>query len=253
MADSVSYEEVGESPFKPDSTELDTIHLQPSKYSVGAWSGVSSEEAKLQFENLYNTGFFIPTNFGIKLTPYKEDGLLSDGDVSLYDSYTLGLLLLPDFITEQPTEKTMAIPLLDPEFSALPFLCSSIPDIPLIEAVTESVNVGAFQMNYVTGHETGEITVNMIETRNGAIANSIKAIKDCMFNSDGTQNLPSEYAMILEIYAYDRHSRSLNIMKFRYLVALKTSSVSLDVENKSAGCIIPITFTKLAPNILANG
>ena len=252
MVDSVTYEEVGDSPFPRDFGDLPTMETHATTYNVGAWSGVSAEVAQQQYMNLYNVGLFMPTNFGISLTPYDPDSAIAQADLNLYNSYELGTLLIPDFnVVQGINPETIPIPFFDPDF-VLPFLCSSIPDIPLIEANTESYAVGNLQMNHVVGHNSEEILVNLIETRNGAIGNSIKAIKNIMFDDDGTQALPNDYAMILNIYAYDRHSKSLNIFNFNFLVALKLSNLTLDVETKEAGAIIPVTFIKLNQNILSS-
>lgn len=250
MSSSVSYEEVGESPFKDqDPYVMDTITAQGTKLQKGVWSGVSVEEARKQYENLYNTGIFIPTHFGVKFAPYDPDGALAEEEINLYSPYELGMLLYSDFdIT--PQKQLGKIPLLDPDFTTVPFLCSSV-DVPIIEANSDSANIGHYQLNYLTGNATEEITFNMIETRNGAMANSAKAIKEIMFKKDGTQAVPKDYLIVATVYAYDRHARSLDIFEVNYLLALKTTTLALDVENR-AGSVVPLTFLKMFPNITAN-
>lgn len=74
----------------------------------------------------------------------------------------------------------------------LPWLCQSI-DLSILDAQTDSVQVGAFQLNHITGNGSGEISIPFIETRNAAILNSARAIKAIMFpdgENGGTQALP---------------------------------------------------------------
>lgn len=60
------------------------------------------------------------------------------------------------------------------------------------------MHVGHFQLNHVTGNASNELSISFIETKEAAIANSAKAIKEIMFNKDGTQPPPIEYLMRLK-------------------------------------------------------
>lgn len=250
MSDQVSYIDVPEKAPSGGNVNatLPTITQHSTTFKRGVWSGVDAEEAIAEFENLYNTGLFLPTNFGIKLRPYDPDGELADLEIQNYSAYELGTLLIPDFNTS-PEKKLIKLPLLDEEFTALPFLCVDT-HLTGIDAITESVNAGHYQLNYITGNTTDEITVNMHETRACDIFNSVQAIKKLMFKDDGTQALPNDYLMYLTLYTYDQHSRSTKIIEQTHLVALKASSLDLSVENRSTTAIVPLTFIKMFPNLV---
>ena len=249
MSDTVSYIDV---PDKPPTAgdnvpSLETLQYQSSEFERGAWAGVSADKAKATFENLYNIGLFQPTNFGITLRPFDPNSKIAEAEVPLYSSYELGTLLLPDFET-RPKQDLVKLPLISEEFTALPFLCASVP-ISLIDAISESVNAGHYQINYLTGNSSPEITLQMIETRGCDIANSALAIKDIMFNDDGTVALPNDYLMVMEIYAYDRHSRSVQVLTVKHPVMLSSGSVELNVDNRGSTGIVPLTFTQMFPNL----
>lgn len=221
------------------------LNYKAQKSEVGAWGGTTSENAQRIYQQVYGVGTLAKCLFGITLTPYKPDGALAELTTSLYNASDLNTLLQYG----KGTKDKQPVPLVDDNFNeVLPLLCASL-DITFLEAQTESFTVGHHQLNYITGNSSESITLNLIETRNGSILNSAKAIKSLMFPQDGTQLVPAEYLMILNIFIYDRHSKSRHVFTLDYLVALQTASLSLEVEERNGVSIVPLTFLKMFPNV----
>lgn len=198
------------------------------------------EEALTVYKQMYDLGNASPIHFGVWLRPFDDSGELANQSIDLISTYDLTQSSQDD----NEFSEGQQIPLLDN--SILPWLCQSI-DLSVFEGQTDSVNVGHYQINQITGNSSGEISIPFLETRNASILNSAKAIKNIMFAKDGTQGLPKDYMMYLTIYMYDKHSLSTRIFEIEHLVALQTSSIPLDVTNKSAASVVTLNFIKMFP------
>ncbi|MCH7335193.1 hypothetical protein [Acinetobacter sp. NIPH 2699] len=203
------------------------LHLNISKgeSAQGVWSGMPITDALKHYKQLYALGVLTSLHFGVDLEPFNPESKIATH-----------------------LDSGVGIPLFDPTYK-LPWLCQSI-DLSLLDAQTDSVNVGAFQLNHITGHGSGEISIPFIETRNAAIMNSAKAIKEIMFpkgEHGGTQALPKDYLMRMTIFIYDRHSYSTRVFEVQHLVALQTGSIPLDATNRNGIGIVTLNFIKMFP------
>ena len=197
---------------------LPTISVEGS--IDGMWSGMPISVAKVEYKGLYDLGTLSNIHFGVELKPF-----LANSELALQD-----------------------IPIFDQGFR-LPWLCQSI-DLSILDGQTDSTNVGSFQINYITGNGSGEISIPFIETRNAAILNSARTIKEIMFpdgDACGTQALPIDYLMEMTIYIYDKHSYSTRVFEIQHLVALQTASISLDATNRGGVGIVTLNFIKMFP------
>lgn len=189
------------------------------KADQGVWSGLPIATARSYYDELYALGTLSPIHFGIILQPYDGSGPLAD------------------------------IELFNTEKYKIPWLCQSI-DLSLLDAQTDSVQVGTFQLNHITGNSSGEISIPFIETRNAVILNSALAVKAVMFpdgEQGGTQAVPSDYLMRMTIYIYDKHSYSTQVFYVEHLVALQTGSIPLDATNRNGVGIVTLNFIKMFP------
>lgn len=233
-----------------------TLHLNISKSrnAYGMWSGMPIDEALIYYKKLYALGTISTIHFGVWLEPFDENGKLATETIELFDTYDLTHQLVGEFNAFEQGEKGFLastfidkIPLIDT--SKLPWLCQSI-DLSVLDAQTDSANVGSFQLNYLTGNSSGEISIPFIETRNAAILNSARAIKAIMFPDGaegGTQALPKDYLMRMTIYIYDKHSYSTRVFEIQHLVALQTGSIPLDATNRGGVGIVTLNFIKMFP------
>lgn len=220
MAETFKYE-YDSTPF--EVTQLPSEEQETNDWQYGAWSGMSAEEAQRNYKELYALGTMSPVHFGIELSAYDQDGLLAN------DPWVT--MLSPDF--------------------KLPWLAREV-DMKVIDAQSDSAQVGHFQMNFLNSNSANEIAITFIETRAGDILKSAKAIKEIIFRPDGTQGTPSDYMMWLKIYTFDRMSRSNRVFEMEHLVALQSANVPLDASNKGTIAEIPLTFVKMFPMITRN-
>lgn len=186
----------------------------------GVWSGMSIEEAIGYYESLYAIGTLSAIHYGVELRPFDENGKIAKSpDVTLFNNIWL------------------------------PWLATSI-DLSVLDAQSDSAKVGHYQLNYITGNGSGEISIPFIETRAADILNSAKAIKKIMFHKDGTQAVPNEYLMLMKIFIYDKHSRSTRVFEVDHLVALQAGSVPLDATNVNGVAMVQLNFLKMFPMLV---
>lgn len=115
---------------------------------------------------------------------------------------------------------------------------------PIIQLDTDSKKAGHFTINHVTGSQSPEITLTFIETANGDVRNSLKALRKFMCKQDGTMALPSEYCFNLDVWTYGRkdgwkkptHSE-------RFIVFISQANLELAAADSEA-LLVPITFTQ---------
>ena len=177
-------------------------------------------KAKAIYDGIYKLGTISNIHFGVELKPFDPNSAIAKQDIPIFD-----------------------------EQVRLPWLCQSI-DLSVLDAQSDSANVGSFQLNFLTGNSSGEISIPFIETRNAAILNSARAIKAIMFphgQDGGTQALPKDYLMRMTIYIYDRHSYSTRVFEVQHLVALQAGSIPLDVANRNGVGIVTLNFIKMFP------
>lgn len=185
---------------------------------TGAWAGMDAAEAKALYAEIYKLGTISSAHFAVKLSPLFSDGELAKSNLEIFaDSFPL------------------------------PWLAQNV-DMSLIDTETDSIKVGALQLNHITGNASPEIPISFLEVKSGAIARSLKSIQAITFSSDdGTQRPPADYLMKLEISAFDRMNYSLNAFSQEYIVALQSASVPFDANNRNSVVIIPVVFTQMFP------
>lgn len=232
------------------------LHLNVTKgrNTSGVWSGMAIDDALSHYQKIYSWGTLSALHYGVWLEPFDENGKIAQESIELIDAYDLTHLEAGRFNAfEQGQDDFLAgtklesIPLMDN--SKLPWLCQSL-DLSLLDAQTDSVQVGSFQLNHITGNNSGEISIPFIETRNAAILNSALAIKAIMFpdgEDGGTQAVPNDYLMRMTIFLFDRHSHSTRVFEIQHLVALQTGSIPLDATNRNGIGIVTLNFIKMFP------
>jgi hypothetical protein len=240
---------------KSDGTYImETISMKAE--TTGMWSGMPIATAKSYYDDIYALGTLSTIHFGVLMEPFDKNGALAQSQISLIKSFDLKnptKRRIDNYIKNQnyslpsaAKEKSNLILNNNPQ---LPWLCQSL-DLSVLDAQTDSVQVGAFQLNHITGNGSGEISIPFIETRNAAILNSALAIKEIMFpngKDGGTQALPNDYLMRMTIYIYDKHSYSTKVFKVQHLVALQTGSIPLDATNRNGIGIVTLNFIKMFP------
>lgn len=206
----------------------------------GPWGGLCAADALNLYKELYALGTLSSVHFGVEIKPWDENGLINSQEINLYKVENLTKIGW-----DPEAQESGAIPLFDDKYK-LPWLAHNC-DTSNLDAQFDSINVGHHQMNFLTGNASGEISVTFIETKNGAILNSAKAIKEIMFPRDGTQALPKDYLMVMTIYIYDRFNSNTRIFEQKRLVALQADSIPLDASNVNGVMMVPLTFMKMFP------
>ena len=204
-----------------DGGTLPPISVEGASNALqGMWSGMPISKAKAIYDGIYKLGTISNIHFGVELKPFDPNSAIAQQDIPIFD-----------------------------EQVRLPWLCQSI-DLSVLDAQTDSAQVGAFQLNFLTGNNSGEISIPFIETKNADILNSTGFIKDIMFPdgaAGGTQALPIDYLMKMTIYIYDRHSYSTRVFEVQHMVALQTGSIPLDASNRGGVGIVTLNFIKMFP------
>lgn len=240
---------------KSDGTYImETISMKAE--TTGMWSGMPIATAKSYYDDIYALGTLSTIHFGVLMEPFDKNGALAKSQISLIKSFDLknptkrridNYIKNRDYsLPSAANEKSNLILNNNPQ---LPWLCQSL-DLSILDAQTDSVQVGAFQLNHITGNNSGEISIPFIETRNASILNSALAIKAIMFpegEDGGTQALPNDYLMRMTIFIYDKHSYSTKVFKVQHLVALQTGSIPLDATNRNGVGIVTLNFIKMFP------
>ncbi|MCG2572075.1 hypothetical protein LVY74_00685 [Acinetobacter sp. ME22] len=189
----------------------------------GYWAGMEVQKARSIYEELYQLGTLSSAQFGIELEPLFSDHSLGD-DVPLLKMNSS-----------------------DPYY--IPYLAQNV-DASIIDAETDSIKVGTFQLNQITGNTSTEVQVTFLETKDARILNSAIQIKDAMFSDDGTQSPPSDYLLKMTVYSFQRDHRNIRPFEQSYVVALQSASVPFEASNQNGVLIVPLTFIKMFPMLV---
>ncbi|WOE40048.1 hypothetical protein [Acinetobacter chinensis] len=182
---------------------------------------MSVDQAISHYQQLYALGTLSSAHFGIEIEPFSRSGKVGNSSIPIFE-----------------------------ESTKVEWLANNV-DISVFDAQTDSTQVGAFQLNFITGNNSGEISATFIETRDARILNSARAIKACTFNKDGTQNPPIDYLLRIKIYAFDRGDRNVLPFSVEHIVFLQTGSIPLDASNKNGVGMVQLNFTKAFPMLLS--
>lgn len=181
------------------------------------WAGMTAAKAKNMYEQIYAVGTLSQAHFGVKLSAYFQNSEIGKLHLLQNSSY-------------------------------LPFLAQSV-EASLLSAQSDSANVGHYPLHHIGGNNLPEMQIGFLETKDAVIANNIMAIKEMMFHKDGTQGLPKDYLMRLDLFAFDRHNFELKPFKKSWIVALQDASISFESSAVNGVVVIPVTFTKMLPNL----
>lgn len=210
---------------------------------LGIYNGLTGVQAQILVKELSELDVLLKPNFKVTLAPYFANSAIANTHIKLLDglhnALATGNLSVND--------RSVPIPIF-PQNSQygqyIQYLATDI-DVSFLDAQTDSQIIGAFNINHVTGNSTGDVTITFIETRNAMIANSAKAIKNIMFNKDGTQAPPKDYLMKMRVEAIDRHNH-LPVFEQEWIVSLQTGSIGFSSSEVSTATT-QLTFTKMFP------
>ncbi|GAA5003271.1 hypothetical protein GCM10023206_06790 [Acinetobacter puyangensis] len=200
---------------------LETIVVTATDENPGPWVGRTAKDAYALYNAIYALGTISTAHFGVEFSPLFNDGKIANLDLALFDNSTY----------------------------KIPFLAQNV-EASLIDADTDSIKVGAFNLNHITGNASNEVQISFIETKNGDISESFRLIKNCTFNDDGTQFPPKDYLMRVQIYSFDRNDYNFRAIEQAYIVALQAASVPFDATNLNGVLVVPVTFTKMFPMLV---
>ena len=186
------------------------------EYHRGQWSGMTAAELSVIAQELYKIGTLSSAQYIVTLEPLNKDS-----EISYFEMFS---------------EKKQNI---------FPFLASSC-SLSILDAQTDSIQAGHYQLNHITSNSTGDVTITFLETKTGDILRFAQQLKAAMFNRNGTQSTPYQYLMKLNISLFPRHTRTVQYINQPFVVALQAASVELAAQNKDP-LEVPLTFIKMFP------
>lgn len=178
------------------------------------WFGHTSAEYKQIQADIYALGQILTANFFVIFESYKNDNLES----------------IP-LVAESKTYCYLA----------------TESNIPLLNANFDVIQAGAVQINHFTGINLQELQLNMLETGDGMIANSLLAWLSKMINDDGSINPPASYAGRVTVGVFSKDfGLDVKPIQRSFIVAPSASMIdSLNSMGVSEVLQIPITLTVL--------
>lgn len=182
-------------------------------------SGREAPEAMALYRNLKALGHLKKCHYAIKLEPYNPNGLLAKNK---------NILILSDPFNDDNVL----------------WLLITQADWPLLQADTENTKIASFQSNRITGRQAGDLNLTLLETGQAAILNSLTAIESTIFNEDGTQNAPAEYAIKMTAYLFDPNDYKISLFSKEYLVALQSFQIETSASDKEP-LEVTTTWTQL--------
>ena len=186
---------------------------------LGHWAGLSAAGIKAQYQHLKELGTLSSAQYIVRLRAFDTGGNLD----------------------------SIGMDALDKIGWAVEWLAQSC-SVSILDAQSDSVQVGHFQQNFFTGANENDVDITFLETKGGNILNFASAMKEQMFNPDGTQGLPNDYMMWLSVSLFNRTNRDDLIWTKESIVALKVASVEL-AANSPDLLSVPLTFMKMYPMI----
>lgn len=184
--------------------------LQSTALQQKRWFGHTAAEFKQIQNNIYELGQILTANYYVIFESYKNGNLAS-------------------------------IPLFN---DSIYMYLATETNIPLINANFEMVQAGTVQINNFTGINLPELQINMLETGEGVVANSLLAWLSKMINEDGSVNPPASYVgrVTVGLFSKDFGLESKPIER-TYLVAPSASMIdSLNSNGVSEVLQIPMTL-----------
>lgn len=194
---------------------------------AGWWAGLSAAELKGAYKSIYELGTLSKAHYIVELKPLNPDSVKEGGQFELISA-----------LKQAGTGW------------ALPWLATSV-NFGLLDAQADSIQAGAYQINYITGNSSSEVQVTFLETANADIIRMAKAIKRAMFHRDGTQGLPFDYLLEMRVALFDRRDRNTQPAEFNWIVALTGGQLDFSGADRDP-LQISLTFTKMYPVMLGN-
>ena len=207
-------------PFKKPILPKSISEVEKSKAeSAVRIAGRSAPNAMSLYRNLKALGHLKKCHYAIKLEPYLRDGLLANNK---------DILILSDPFGDD---------------NVLWLLVTQL-DWPLLQADTENTKIASFQSNRITGRQFSDLNLTILETGQAAVLNSLEAISATIFNKDGTQNLPAQYAIKMTAYLFDPNDFKVSLFSKEYLVALQSFQIETSASDKEP-LEVTTTWTQL--------
>lgn len=179
------------------------------------WGGMYSHEALMKLQELSAVGFLRKSHYVVTFRPFLADGPIGQLPIFQNENLQAGWLV-------------------------------TSTDLSLVDAQSDSVQVGHYQHNYLTGNNSNEISITMLETKSADVMKSFQGIKDVMFNRDGTQGLPADYMFYVSVGVFTMNDRDDVVFEKASLVMLQSAKIDLGASNRDV-LDVPLTFTKVYP------
>lgn len=124
-------------------------------------------------------------------------------------------------------------------------------DVPVSGLTFEQKKVGGMHINVFSDLQFSQITMNLVETKENDVLESLQMYRKMVANRNGTVNEPAKYAMILSFALYDsREGRDVLKYTDRFLVAMSLETLQGLSAKDPSPLEIPIVFNVLDPYII---
>lgn len=179
--------------------------------------GYSADEALSVFQSAYELGTQNKAYYIVNLMPYEDN---DTGTLPMISKNIFGLL-------------------------------ATDVDIPVNGANFEQKKIGGMNISVFTDMQFPQFTVNLVETRENDIVNSLRQYREMIVNRNGTVNEPAKYAMIFSFAFFDANlGREVVHYEDRFLVAMSMESLQgLSAKDPTPG-EFPVIFNVLDPYLL---
>lgn len=240
-----------------ESNPMPTIKITAA--GKGGWyAGMSAADALAQYRKVHALGVLLKSHYRVRLTPYAADSILhtiplfagvNDGVSTLSNLGKNALKAIgSNFAANTSAGKFLnnAVGAVGGQTSAENSLAWRAIDctLPIINAEVDSIKVGHYQHQYLTGNQLPEITINFLETAAGDVLNSAIEMSSLMFPGDGTLIEPSKYAIWLDVILFSRDNQEAEQVVQQYLCQLQTANAELAARDTTV-LEVPLTFTQL--------
>ena len=215
-----------ENAVKVDAPGELTIEAEADRYkqvSQAYWGGMTSTELYLRYRSLHRMGVLQQCHYMVAFRPFDENGLLFK------------------------IRKRVPLVDFDNRGQLMGWLASEV-DLSAMSAETDSVKAGGFTHNFLNGLGGGEFSMTLLETSRADVQDSAKKIKALMVNSNGTQNLPRDYLIQVDVAQFhpERGGASKPVLVSSMVAMLTEANTSLSASGREA-LQVQMTFTKAVP------
>lgn len=210
----------------PTGSELTALRVADAAFGLKKISKRPGAVAlRRQYDDTKRLGFQLKCKYAVGLTLLDSGGGLFDALGRVNSPLVLGGQM-PDAMSLRATEVRW----------------------PLVAMDSDTVKVGSYQVNRITGSQSPEVEVTFLETGNSDFIKTLDAIRDFMMPVGGLMRPPAEYGLLLHVGLI----KGISDIAWRktFLVALQNVQLDASARDTNTLLEVPVTFVQLDPFML---